>query len=161
MLSDHRPEREPRAHTPPEWVADQAVFFITINCRVRGRNQLADKSVAESLFSSIDFYHQNKNWFPEIVLLMPDHLHALMSFSWDEGKGIAKVISNWKRYTARQWGIEWQRDFFDHRIRSEKDHQQTWVYIRENPVRVGLVDHFSNWDHVWFPDERQGWGDRR
>ena len=157
MLPNNRPERTPRLHTPPSWVEDQAIFFITINCQLRGQNQLARRDIAEKLFESIDFHRQNKNWFPEIVILMPDHIHALMSFSWNDGKGISKVISNWKRYTARQWGVKWQSDFFDHRIRSENDHHQTWDYIRFNPVRAGLVDHFEDWDYVWFPDTGQGW----
>ena len=146
---------------PPPWVEDSAVFFISINCKKRGVNQLAVPDVSEKLFESIHFYHQKRYWFPEVVLLMPDHLHALISFAWDEGMGMGKMISNWKRYTARSLGIDWQRDFFDHRIRSEEDHAQTWTYIRENPVNAGLVDNFAKWPYVWFQDSENGWEDRR
>ena len=90
-------------------------------------------------------------------MVMPDHFHALMSFRWDPGNGMMNLIRNWKRYTARQLGIAWQRDYFDHRIRSEADFQSTWVYIRENPVRTGLVDHFDRWPHSWRPEHGVGW----
>lgn len=86
-----------------------------------------------------------------MILLMPDHLHALVSFSWMKGKGMNRVIENWKRFTATRSGISWQRDYFDHRIRSEQDHQSTWFYIRENPVRAGLVETYDQWPYVWFP----------
>ena len=70
---------------------------------------------------------------------------------------MSSVIGHWKRYTATAFGIQWQRDYFDHRIRSETDHLATWSYIRENPVKAGLVEKALDWPHVWFPD-RIGWG---
>ena len=69
---------------------------------------------------------------------------------------MAAMIEKWKRYTSRAYGIEWQRDYFDHRIRSETDHLNTWAYIRENPVRAGLSQNYAEWPHVWFPDHI-GW----
>lgn len=57
-------------------------------------------------------------------------------------------MSDWKHFTARTLGIEWQRDFFDHRLRHrsfvEKAH-----YIRMNPVRAGLVEKLEEWPYVW------------
>ncbi|MBN8456729.1 MAG: IS200/IS605 family transposase [Verrucomicrobia bacterium] len=87
---------------------------------------------------------------------MPDHLHALISLTWKKGDGLSKVLADWKRFTARTCGIVWQRDFHDHRIRSESDHQDKWAYIRENPVRKGMVACYEEWPHVWFPEGR-GW----
>ncbi|RYD31858.1 MAG: IS200/IS605 family transposase [Verrucomicrobiaceae bacterium] len=88
---------------------------------------------------------------------MPDHLHALISFSWEPKLGMNQVLADWKRYVANRLGVSWQRDFFDHRIRSLEDHQSTWFYIRENPVRSGLVESYEQWPHVWLPDGI-GWG---
>jgi putative transposase len=158
MLPDFRPERDARGtrHVPPDWVSNDATFFLTINCLQRGVPQLTRGDIPARLLSSISHYHQTKRWWPELVLLMPDHLHALVSFSWEPKQGINAVICDWKRFTARTFGIEWQRDYFDHRIRSDADHADKWRYIRENPVRAGLVESFERWDHVWFPD-RVGW----
>ncbi|RYD30946.1 MAG: hypothetical protein EOP87_15680 [Verrucomicrobiaceae bacterium] len=130
--------------------------FITINCRVRGKAQLTSDDLPGKIFSAISHYQQNRRWWPEIVLLMPDHLHALISFPWEQGQGMGSVIGQWKRYTAKAFGIGWQRDYFDHRIRSDADHLASWAYIRENPVRSGLVGDYADWPHVWFP-ERTGW----
>ena len=158
MLPESRSERGSRggSHVLPHWVKPDATFFLTVNCRERGENQLPREGMAERLFSSISHYHQAERWWPQIVLLMPDHLHALISFSWREGQGINAVLGDWKRYTARAFRIEWQRDFFEHRIRNDIDHQDKWAYIRENPVRAGLVKEFHEWPHVWFP-HRTGW----
>jgi putative transposase len=158
MLPESRPNREVRGyvHVPPDWVSNEATFFITINCARRGGDPLTRHDLPASLFSCVSHYHENKRWWPEMLLLMPDHLHALISFSWDPKQGMNAVVRSWKRYTARAFGIGWQRDFFDHRIRNDEDHLAKWRYIRDNPVRAGLVEEPTQWQHVWFPD-RIGW----
>ncbi|HKS35906.1 MAG TPA: hypothetical protein VJW76_01865 [Verrucomicrobiae bacterium] len=45
----HAPRRKTLPHEVPLWVDPQkGVYFITINCAVRGSNQLALPQVAES-----------------------------------------------------------------------------------------------------------------
>ena len=78
---------------------------------------------------------------------MPDHLHALLSFGVEQE--MKRVISNWKHFTSSQKKMIWQRDFFDHRIRSEESFTEKWEYIRQNPVRKGLVDHIDDWPFAW------------
>jgi transcriptional regulator of aromatic amino acid metabolism len=39
----------------------------------------------------------------------------------------------------------WQREFFDHLLRSEESYDQKWNYVRDNPVRAGLVLNASEW----------------
>ena len=158
-LEKSRPDRDARGdfHVPPVWVEQDALFFITINCANRGIPQLTSENIACELFESISFYKNSNRWWPEIVLLMPDHMHALIRFSWSPKNGMNEVISAWKRYTARKNGINWQRDFFDHRIRGEQDHNDKWHYIQQNPVRKGLVGNFADWPYVWRPHQI-GWG---
>ncbi len=153
MSPEDLPARKTRgaSHIPPAWVETTAVYFITINCKPRGKNHLTAGDIPIGLFDSITFLQDRRSWFPELVLLMPDHLHALISFSWEKNQGMNLVIENWKRFTATKLGISWQRDYFDHRIRSEQDHQTTWFYIRENPVRAALVKTYDQWPHVWLP----------
>lgn len=61
------------------------------------------------------------------------------------------VIRDWKRYTARVGGISWQRDFFDHRLRSNERWEDKAAYIRQNPVRKGLVADPAQWLWVYAP----------
>jgi len=78
---------------------------------------------------------------------MPDHLHALLSFSPEVE--MRKSISDWKHFTARKFDIRWQRDFFDHRIRDDENVDEKAYYIRMNPVRKGLCDKSEDWNNVW------------
>jgi len=159
MLDDSRPERKARRewHCPPSWVSEAATFFLTINCANRGVNQLATDPVSRGLFDAASYYHRHGRWHVELLMLMPDHVHMLVSFKWDPGNGMGRLVADWKRFTCNSMGIGWQRDYFDHRIRSESDHQSTWYYIQQNPVRAGLVTRFEDWPFVWRPDLGVGW----
>jgi REP element-mobilizing transposase RayT len=81
---------------------------------------------------------------------MPDHVHALLSFPPE--KPMERVIAQWKEYVAKQAGIRWQRDFFDHRLRSDEQWEAKAAYIEMNPVRKGLVSEAKDWPYVWRPD---------
>jgi len=85
---------------------------------------------------------------------MPDHLHALISFPHDAS--MKKVISGWKEHLAKQCGISWQRDFFDHRLRGDESYREKAAYIRNNPVRKGLVTEPDEWPYVWSEEGRPG-----
>jgi hypothetical protein len=39
----------------------------------------------------------------------------------------------------------WQRGFFDHLIRKTERRAQNWDYVRENPVRAGLMSTTKDW----------------
>jgi putative transposase len=41
----------------------------------------------------------------------------------------------------------WQRGFFDHLLRSDESYSQKWNYVRENPVRAGLVSKAADWPY--------------
>ncbi len=77
---------------------------------------------------------------------MPDHLHALNSFSSDET--VRQCWRDWKRYTAKQISVVWQRDVFEHRIRTDESGEEKVAYIRANPVCQKLVKEAKLWPWV-------------
>jgi putative transposase len=92
--------------------------------------------------------HETHAWFVHILLLMPDHLHALIPFSEKE-KRIQTSMASWKSFAAKTMGIRWQTGFFEHRLRSDENLQEKWAYIRNNPVRAGLATDPEEWPHVF------------
>ena len=145
----------PRKHLPheiPLWVdPGKETYFITINCYKRGRNQLARKEIAEPLFDTVRHRQEKFLWWPYLFLLMPDHLHALLSFP-PSGQPLRRVVSTWKEWTAKQLGLAWQDDFFEHRLRREESRREKADYILENPVRKGLAVRPEDWPFVYFGD---------
>jgi putative transposase len=86
-------------------------------------------------------------WFAHLILIMPDHVHALLCFPTSK-RTIQEVVSDWKRWTNRQLGIKWQRDFFEHRLRNDESARDKAHYILANPVRAGLVTKPEEWPYV-------------
>ncbi len=126
MSSPNLPERKRLHHEVPHWVEDGVLYFITFNCAKRGQVQLTRPGTAAGLLEAARFYHEQQKWHVTLLLLMPDHLHALMSFPRDGS--MSDVFKPWKRFTARQFGIEWQDGFFDHRLRdaAEEHAKHEW-----------------------------------
>ena len=40
----------------------------------------------------------------------------------------------------------WQPGFFDHLMRSSESYTEKWNYVRQNPVRAGLVNNPDHWE---------------
>ena len=80
---------------------------------------------------------------------MPDHLHALVSFSAEEQ--MAEVIRDWKRFITRKTSVKWQAGFFDHRLRNAAAFDEKAAYIRLNPLRAELVSALTDWPFIWNP----------
>src|SRR5438128_683300 len=134
-----RPSRKQLPHEIPDWVdPDRAAYFITICCDVRGTNQLTKDGVADSLLDTIRHRHEKREWYVQLALRMPDHVHFITLFPETE-KRTQTVVSKWKEWTAKRFGIKWQRDFFEHRLRANESFEEKADYIRANPVRAGLV----------------------
>src|SRR5207302_726122 len=120
-----------------------ATYFVTICCDPQGRNQLCHKQVAEQIFRTAKLYDDRSRWYLELMLLMPDHLHALIAM--DGEASLSSTIANFKRATSKFAGVRWQRNFFDHRLRHDESSTEKDAYIRYNPVRAGLVPSKSHW----------------
>ena len=111
--------------------------------------QLVEPPVARMLLQAVAHYHRFGRWFVRLFLVMPDHVHGLIAFPSQER--MTAVVRDWKKYTSRVGGISWQRDFFDHRLRSDESWEIKATYIRENPVRKGLVTNAGQWPWVYAP----------
>ena len=146
MSGPHEQARKKLPHAVPSWVSDSSIFFITLCAEPRGRNHLCHSDRSEKLFASVAFNMSRGVWWPHLVLLMPDHLHGLLSFAPEPG--MKKALDDWKHYTRRELGVSWQRDFFDHRLRPGESFREKAAYIRANPLRAGLVRRDEDWVYV-------------
>src|SRR5882757_3178990 len=101
-------------HATPAWIKGRRIYFITMCTVPRGINQLCQPHVAKGIFAAANHYHAQSGWHVEFMLLMPDHLHALIGFPGTESMN--QVISSWKHFLAWRHRVNWQRDYFDHRL---------------------------------------------
>ena len=138
-------------HGTPGWVKDGALFHVRIRVATGQTVSLTEANLPAELLQAAKRYHELGHWWCELFLLMPDHVHALLRFPRDPG--MAVVIGNWKRGTARFQGVKWQKNFFDHRIRDRVEADKKWRYIRLNPVVKQLCAKEEDWPHCWIPNE--------
>jgi REP element-mobilizing transposase RayT len=130
-------------HEIPSWVSDGSFFFITINCEPRVEKQLCRKGIGQAVLAAAAHNLEALIWHCRLMLLMPDHLHAVIAFPREAG--IKETITNWKRFLARSEKIVWQRDFFDHRLRDHHEEAEKISYILLNPVRRGICKQVEDW----------------
>jgi REP element-mobilizing transposase RayT len=74
---------------------------------------------------------------------MPDHLHVILAGRADDADAWRAMV-DFKQQTGfwlagNRPSIEWQKDFYDHVIRSDESLDVQVRYVIENPVRAGLV----------------------
>ena len=140
-----RPTRKSLPHLVPNWVPDGSVYFITLNALPRGEDPLLPH--APALWDSILFNTDRGLWWPHLLVVMPDHLHGLFGFSREAA--IQKAVTDWKHFNGHTFGITWQRDFFEHRLRGDESFDEKAFYIRMNPVRRGLCAKPEEWPYTW------------
>jgi putative transposase len=146
------PERKRLPHDIPLWVdPSKACYFITICCARRGINQLAYDHIGANLIETIKYRNARGTWYVRLAVVMPDHVHLVVWFP-DVEKHVQTIISKWKEWSAKALKIDWQRDFFEHRLRKEESLREKADYILANPVRAGLVQRIEDWPYVFIAD---------
>jgi len=137
-------------HHTPAWVDAGAIFHIRIRVAPKCARLLTEPRTANALLHSARFYHQRTTWYCHLLLLMPDHLHALLEFPHD--RDMRLIVGRWKAWRVRTGGVQWQENFFDHRIRSHRELQPKAQYIRHNPIAKGLCERGLDWPWVFDPE---------
>jgi len=146
------PDRKRLPHDVRLWAdPGKACYFITICCGRRGINQLAYDQIASDLIETIKYRNAKRIWYVRLAMLMPDHVHLVVWFP-DVEKRAQRIISKWKEWTAKALKIEWQRDFFEHRLRKEESLREKADYILANPVRAGFVKQSEDWPYVFIAE---------
>ena len=133
-------------HSTPGWVHSGAVFHIRIRAERSTPAPLTHPDLSARLLESARSYHEDTKWFVHLFLIMPDHIHALLSFPLEPG--MSRTIGAWKRFHQRQNGVQWQDNYFDHRIRGQSELDEKSAYIRRNPVAKELCATEDDWTLV-------------
>jgi len=136
-------------HEIPDWVRGTPTFFITICAFNRNVNSFCESKIGPAILDSIRWRNEKRIWYCEIAVLMPDHIHLILNFT-DEIL-MPKAIRDWKSWLAKGYGIRWQENYFDHRLRAEESLVKKAEYVLLNPVRAGLVKKPQDWPYLWLP----------
>ena len=93
------------------------------------------------------------------VVIMPDHVHLLLQplrspDGWPFP--LVDILQSLKSSTAHRMnkllhhsGPVWEEESFDHVLRSDESLQEKVEYLRQNPVRRGLVKRPEDYKWLW------------
>jgi putative transposase len=122
----------------------------------------------------VDFIHVLRMAFRETrrrhpfaidaIVVLPDHLHTIWTLPEDDTDyatrwrliksgfshrlPVREPISDSRRARGER-GI-WQRRYWEHTIRDDRDCETHFDYIHFNPVKHGYVDNAADWPHSSF-----------
>jgi len=142
-----------------------ATYFFTVNT-YRRQPVLTQSPVYQALKTSVRAVMQAHPFTIEAFVLLPDHLHCI----WALPDGDADYARRWniiKRLVSQQvrhlispmtsgsrarrgeLGL-WQRRFWEHQIRDERDFEKHVEYIHWNPVKHGYTKTVIEWPYSSF-----------
>ncbi|MEM7088398.1 MAG: transposase [Pseudomonadota bacterium] len=143
-----------------------AKYFFTISLADRSSDLLV-REVAR-LRTAFAVTQKERPFWCDAFVVLPDHLHAV----WTLPPGDADYSTRWGAIKARfTRGVKaggamgcnpilrtsskiakgdagiWQRRFWEHTIRDERDYRNHLEYCWGNPVKHGLVAHPTDWPY--------------
>ena len=138
-------------------------YFFTVNLRDR-RSDLLIAEIA-LLRSAVRTARARHPFHIDAWVVLPDHMHCL----WTLPPGDVDFPSRWQLIKAtfshgvpkpehqrraslvrkREAGV-WQRRYWEHGIRDDRDYAAHMDYIHFNPVKHGFVAHAAEWPYSSF-----------
>jgi len=111
-------------------------------------------------------FRESKRYFTyniDAIVIMPDHIHMIITPKnvMDYPKIIRAIKYNFSRHFnmeeeqsysryKRQLKPIWQKRYYEHTIRDEKDYVEILNYIKYNPVKHGYIEDVKDWEYSSF-----------
>jgi len=143
--------------------SEGASYFFTL-VSYRRQNILCDQAIRKALHSAVVEAQGRYPFGIDAWILMPDHLHCIWTLPdkdanysrrWSFIK--RKVSLKCQEYKNESWinrsktkhreSTIWQRRFWEHKIRDQKDFENHMDYIHYNPVKHGLCESPLLWPY--------------
>src|SRR6202162_4532678 len=136
--------------------------FFTVNLAERKSRLLIDH--IDCLRAAFRYARTRHPFTIEAIVVLPDHLHSI----WSLPENNADFATRWRlikatfsralpagerispsRLRKGERGI-WQRRYWEHTLRDERDSARHVDYVHFNPVKHGLVSRVREWPHSSF-----------
>jgi REP element-mobilizing transposase RayT len=140
----------------PEFAALQRQYFLLCERHLdagRGFCPFREAAVCHLAIESLAALEARAGWSAPHFSAMPNHVHLLL-IPTAAAQSLKSVLRGWKWHVARhanrllqRAGPFWQTDWFAHWSRNDTETRRLIDYIRNNPVKAGLVRRWE--DHPW------------
>lgn len=135
-------------------------YFFTVNLLERNGNDLLVRHVG-ALREAVRATRATRPFEIVAWVVLPDHMHAI----WTLPEGDTDYATRWAAIKTRfsrslpptervnesrakrsERGV-WQRRFWEHTIRDDRDLENHIAYVRSNPVKHRYVNDARDWPH--------------
>ena len=150
LPDDFLPVRKRPVHLPSIAKRNRSsIQFVTV-C-VKGRRPILGNDQAHTLFRSV--LRDDSVFRVGRYVIMPDHVHLFCAPNTYPAEPLSKWVKYWKSRFTSAWendstGKLLQRDFWDRELRTGESYSEKWAYVREDPVRAGLVVTSDQWPYA-------------
>src|SRR5204863_480639 len=131
-------------HCKAALVANRSAAGMNLACQKCGQQTLVPQPVEPNARRGIEDFGTALGRY----VIMPDHIHLFVSGDFEFV--LSKWVTGLKRVISKGLCVSgqfWQPTFFDHVLRSEESDSEKWEYVRQNPVRAGLVKESDDWPY--------------
>ncbi len=143
------PRRRRPAHPPVAGHGDRPVIVFATVCTA-GRKRILANDAGHAVILAA--WREADAWAIGRYVIMPDHIHLFCS----PGSGVASLsrwVQYWKAVASRLWPRQeerpiWQASFWDRQLRHDEGYAEKWEYVKNNPVRHGLVSSANQWAYA-------------
>lgn len=120
---------------------------IFVTCCTRGKTCVLDNQRVHSLLQSL--WRDRSHWSTIRYVIMPDYVHLMVFASHGCTTDLRGWAAWWKSKVTRELGYNkgalWLPDLWDTRMRTDGHIAAKLAYMKENPVRAGLVTSAEFW----------------
>ncbi|MCF8411882.1 MAG: transposase [Melioribacteraceae bacterium] len=141
--------REKKHRLPIQFYQGERAVFITANIKDRKNafeNEFILRKIEKIFLETIEV--QNCDLF--VYLFMPDHIHFIIVGN-DSNADIWKCLKMFKQKSGywlnQNTQFQWQKDYYDQILRSNKNLNMTMKYILENPGRRGICEDWRDFTY--------------
>ena len=101
------------------------------------------------LFVEVLFhYRDHKNYLLHEFVLMPDHFHLLISPALSLERSLQLINGGFSYRAKKELGFAreiWEKSFYDRRVGGAEDYYNFKQYIRQTPMKQGLVTEVASY----------------
>jgi putative transposase len=144
----NRRVKHPRHRLTARDYTGRRAYFLTL-CTAERQDYFSSPELVHPLIEVMLERFEKAGFSVYAYCFMPDHCHVLIVAMSDSCQ-LANAVRGFKGAAvalARKFGIHelWQRNFYEHILRSSEDLGAVAAYILQNPVRARLVHDSRDW----------------
>ena len=133
-------------------------YFFTVNVLDRRSSVLVDH--IDELRQAFRVMQAKKPVVIDAIVVLPEHLHTVMTLPEHDSDypGRWRMVKSVFTRLLKKKGLElvkdqrgehrlWQKRYWEHTIRDERDYRHHIDYLYNNPVKHGLVKQAKDWPY--------------